>query len=213
MVDNEAGDANLRSELRRTYEDGPKVSLPRTIARWTSATFAVSVLGTGASGARALVREANTTPWIDRVEVLEAIIERYADSANYVLVFDELDEDYGSAGLQTDEYWQLLASLFKAVQDVRATFNSPHYNLRPIVFLRDDIYERIRDPDKTKWEDLIYRLEWTPPMIKDLLAFRISRASSSAEVLPFDRRGMSFSKGLRSALETIKARRCHPSNS
>ncbi|WP_193051488.1 hypothetical protein [Pseudoalteromonas undina] len=49
------------------------------------------------------------------------------------------------------KYTELLTSLFKAVQDVRSIFR--HSNVFPIVFLRDDIYDILQDPDKGKWTD------------------------------------------------------------
>src|SRR5690606_25419407 len=60
------------------------------------------------------------------------------------------------------------------VQDVRASFKER--KVFPIVFLRDDIYSLLEDPDKNKWSDYMVELEWSKDSLKNLLAFRISRA-------------------------------------
>ncbi|MCF7789654.1 MAG: hypothetical protein K9N47_26255 [Prosthecobacter sp.] len=188
MILNEAIDSQIREQLRQVYADDPKLSLPRTIARWTSNDFDLKVMGSGIKRTVQSTHLPNSTPWVERVELLESIIENHLDESEYVLVFDELDEDYGAGedGPRT-EYWQLLTSLFKAVQDVRANIQKSQFRIRPIVFLRDDIYAQIRDADKNKWEDVIFRLEWTPAVIQDLLAFRISRAANlNGPILTFE---------------------------
>jgi hypothetical protein len=102
------------------------------------------------------------------------------------VIFDELDEDYKDIleGEKYKRYTQLLTSLFKAVQDIRSKFiQSAFY---PIVFIRDDIYDVLQDPDKTKWSDLKIDLEWDEASIQKMLAFRISRAlDPNGEILRF----------------------------
>jgi hypothetical protein len=100
------------------------------------------------------------------------------DDAHYFIVFDELDEDYAYMLEPTrkQQYYALLTSLFKAVQDVKATFPSTKHTILPVIFLRDDIYEGVRDPDKTKWMDLTIDLDWSIPNLQSVIAFRISRA-------------------------------------
>lgn len=83
-------------------------------------------------------------------------------------------EQYGKS-----EYLDLLTGLFKSVQDVRAVFGGTGKNLFPVVFLRDDIYDLIRDPDKNKWKDLEVDLNWTVAGIRGLLAHRLARVLNS----------------------------------
>jgi len=74
--------------------------------------------------------------------------------------------------------------LFKAVQDIRARFSK--YEFFPVIFIRDDIYEALQDPDKTKWLDYKVDLEWDENSLKKMLAFRISRAiSKGGSIKPF----------------------------
>ena len=95
-----------------------------------------------------------------------------------------------------------LTSLFKAVQDVRSIITSKGLRLYPVVFLRDDIYDLLRDPDKNKWRDLQVDLEWTTESIKELLSYRlmklIGQSNDDFKVLwysVFSRDAVTFSDG------------------
>ena len=120
----------------------------------------------------------NETPLVERIEVLEELITNHIDSSKYFIIFDELDEDYKDiiVAERHKQYTSLLTSLFKAVQDIKSIFPAHQYKLHPVIFLRDDIYDILTDPDKTKWSDLKISLDWDNEKIKNLLAFRISRA-------------------------------------
>ncbi len=93
-------------------------------------------------------------------------------------MFDELDEDYKDIiePQKHKQYTELLTSLFKAAQDIRARFSK--HKLFPVIFIRDDIYDVIQDPDKTKWLDFKVDLEWDETSIKKMLAFRLSKTIS-----------------------------------
>ncbi|MCZ8286828.1 MAG: hypothetical protein O9353_15345, partial [Bacteroidia bacterium] len=59
-------------------------------------------------------------------------------------------------------------------------------NIRPVVFLRDDIYALVKDSDKNKWRDYKIEVEWNAKKLKDLLAFRITKDfNSDFRPLPF----------------------------
>ena len=188
MVQNESVDSNIRKTLEELYPKTAIKSLARTISKWTSAEFGASVLGTG--GALKLQREnsKNEIQWIDKTNILEDIIFEHCDKANYYIVFDELDEDYRTVkDTETSEqYIFLLTSLFKAVQDIKSTFIETDLNIKPIVFLRDDIYTLIKDSDKNKWRDFKIEIEWNKKKLKDLLAYRISKDfNESGQILAF----------------------------
>jgi len=178
MWRNENIDRSIRRKLDHFFKKEPKFSLARTISYWISGTFSLKILEQGGSVEASREIVANDTPWIERVRILEDMIRRYIDASSYYIVFDELDEDYkGILSMERDDqYIPLLTGLFRAVQDIRATFPSREYKIYPIVFLRDDIFAIMKDSDKTKWQDLIINLEWSPEKIKRLLAHRISRA-------------------------------------
>ena len=187
MVGNEKIDSAIRIELGKIYKPDPLNSLARTINNWTSAEFGGTVFGTGALLKFGRESKAQTANWIQRVSDLEDIILEYCDDAKYFIICDELDEDYRS--IKSNEhisYNYLLTSLFKAVQDIKSTFNSTKINICPIIFLRDDIYTLIKDADKNKWRDFKIEIEWTAEKIKKLLAWRISRDADSGCDLSFE---------------------------
>ena len=177
MVQNESIDSIVRSTLEKLYPKSAIKSLSRTISKWTSAEFGATVLGNG--GTLKVSRESsrNEIPWIEKTNILEDIIFEHCDKSNYFIVFDELDEDYRTIQntKTTDQYIFLLTSLFKAVQDIKSTFVDSGLHIKPIVFLRDDIYTLIKDSDKNKWRDFKVEIEWDKPKLKELLAYRISK--------------------------------------
>jgi hypothetical protein len=95
-------------------------------------------------------------PISTRKDVVEKFIADNIDDSNYYILFDALDEDYKDI-LQPDRkqgYFDLLVGLFKAAQNVRfALRGQVAANIVPVIFLRDEIFDLCRDPDKNKWLD------------------------------------------------------------
>ena len=176
-----------REKLQSLFNRDVATALPNAVAEWTGFDFDLKVLGTGVGfGGK---KDAKPTPNLslaERVETLESYIRGLLGDSTYVILFDELDEDYKNM-LEKDnynKYTELLTSLFKAVQDVKSRFSQ--YKLYPIVFLRNDIYDILQDPDKTKWSDYKLDLEWSRAALQNMLAFRISRAlNPSGKILDF----------------------------
>lgn len=187
MARNEAIPNEVQIPLKALYAPEPVDSLQRWIKKWTANDFSLQVLGTGAKIGFKETTVADA--WINRVDTLESVIAQYVDDSAYYVVFDELDEDYKNITdkSQYENYTHLLTGLFKAVQDIKSTFKEKHFQIFPIIFLRDDIYSVLTDADKTKWDDFKIDLEWDKKKIRDLVAFRISRALSvDGPLLPFD---------------------------
>lgn len=192
MVGNEAIDAIVREQLSQIYPQNDIKLLARKISEWTSAEFGVNILGNGGNlkASREISSPVKTIDWIEKVNILEDIIVNYCDTSKYYIVFDELDEDYRDVNNnnEVNQYKSLLTSLFKAVQDVKSTFNETKLNIRPIVFLRDDIYALLNDSDKNKWSDMKIDLEWTEDKIKKMLAYRISKdVNDGSKILSFEK--------------------------
>lgn len=187
MARNEAIENNVSVSLKKLYAPEPINTLQRWIKKWTANDFSFQILGSG--GKIAFKESNNSDSWIERVDALESVIAKYIDDSNYYIVFDELDEDYKNIidKNQYESYTHLLTGLFKAVQDVKSIFKSERYKVFPVVFLRDDIYSILTDADKTKWDDFKIELDWDKNKIKDLVAFRISRAlNPKGEIMKFD---------------------------
>lgn len=187
LLRNEAIAPGVRDQLSAVYgRTDVKGSLASQISHLTSSELDVSVLGIGGGVSRSHSRQDNSVPWISRTEILERFLLDNMDGSRYFVMFDELDEDYSQASFldSSRQYAQLLTSLFKAVLSIRATFYDSRLNLCPVVFLRDDIYYALQDPDKTKWSDLKLDLDWSDLTIQNLLAFRLSRAQDISNCTP-----------------------------
>lgn len=191
MVKNEKIDSEIRKVLEKIYPSNPIKSLSKLIGKWTTAEFGFSILGNG--GNLKIEKDLSgfgNLPWIEKANLLEDIIDEYIDTSKYYIVFDELDEDYRDfeSTEEQNKYKNLITSLFKAVQDVKNYFNDKKNIINPIVFLRDDIYSIIRDADKNKWTDFKIEIDWDKEKIKNMIAYRISKAiNSKTPVLSFDR--------------------------
>lgn len=177
-----------REKLHSIFNDDIENALPNAIDRWTSLKFDIKILGTGIGFGtdKKTEEKGGSDNWIERVDILENFLKGQIGADKYLIMFDELDEDYKDI-IEPEKYKQytdLLTSLFKAVQDIRARFSTR--KLYPVVFIRDDIYEILQDPDKTKWLDYKADLEWDEDSIKNMLAFRLSRAvSETGEIQEF----------------------------
>lgn len=186
MLKDEKLESDVRTPLEKIY--GGSSPLSRLVGKWTSSEFGVSFVGFSLKVSKNTGSAA--TNWIDRVHILEDFLLSRNDTNKYYILFDELDEDYRDivSNHQSSQYTDLITSLFKAVQDVRATFyQSGSQGILPVIFLRDDIYDLIQDSDKNKWKDFRVDLSWDTPKIEKVIAFRISRAidPECAKPLPF----------------------------
>lgn len=143
------------------------------VPKWTSKEFGAEFFGVGFSYGGDY--KESTATWLDAVEILEAVILNHCDFSNYYIIFDELDEDYKDFSNEDEakKYKCMLTSLFKAVQDIRSTFDFVEKKIFPVVFLRSDIYSQLTDSDKNKWRESIIDLEWDTTRIKQMLAHRL----------------------------------------
>jgi energy-coupling factor transporter ATP-binding protein EcfA2 len=187
MAENERLDAEATVPLRHHFRLDFGRALAGTLTKLTDQSFGLNLFGIGGNIGGKTTHSQNEAPISNRVESLERIIDKYIDDSSYYIVFDELDEDYQDIFNidRKSKYFDLLVGLFKAVHDIRGRFRSPH-RIRPIVFLRDDIYDIILNNDKNKWDDLAINLKWTEDSIQPLMAFRISRAiNENGQLLQF----------------------------
>lgn len=77
----------------------------------------------------------------------------------YFVLFDDLDRGYDPGD---KEYAERLIGLLLAAREVFGWAEARSLNVGPIVFLRSDIYEGLRFPDKNKiTQNLVENLTWT----------------------------------------------------
>ena len=179
MSKNNNIDSELSNVLQKMYQFDPIKALNKLLPQWTATEFGVEILGNGLNFGR-IKNEHEITSWIDKADILENIIENYAgNEAFYYVLIDELDEDYREFEdeKQRKVYLDLLTSLFKAVQDIKYYFEGTGIQIRPIVFLRSDIYALIKDSDKNKWRDFAMDISWEPNTLQKMLHHRLSVSS------------------------------------
>jgi len=168
--------ALIRDKILKAFPNPDSDNLGTIIGQWISGDFGISVLGTGINISK-WFKEKKKITIQEKVENLEQFVVKNIPDQTFLVLFDELDEDYKDIfeNYNKSEYLDLLTSLFKAVQDVRSIVTSANRKLYPVVFLRDDIYDLLQDADKNKWRDFQVDLEWTSENIKGLLTHRLAK--------------------------------------
>ena len=104
------------------------------------------------------------------------------------MIFDDLDEDFTS---KDESIRLILLSLFRAIELLYKEFSRiSTINFRPVLLLRSDIFDCLRDNDLNKLDDYIFRLNWskyagTPYDLKSVVEARI-KASLKNKKLSWD---------------------------
>ncbi len=171
LAQNDQIESSILTNLQKLYGDNTEKRLNKLIEKWTATSFNLEILGVGVGGERA---KAAIPSWIEKAEILEEVVVKYTDNSRYYVLIDELDENYTVFPREEDKkrYFDLITSLFKAIQDIKNTILE-ETAIYPIVFLRDDIFNLIVDPDKNKWNDYIINLNWDIAKIRNMLKHRL----------------------------------------
>ena len=177
MAQNEAIRGELVPSLQKTFSTDFNAALRGSTTKAGPQSFSISIAEVIRVELGKAKSEDDRKSLGERVRLLEKLIIEYLDDSKYFVIFDELDEDYDDVLISSAKksYFDLLTGLFKAVAAIRRSF-SVKPGIRPVVFLRDDIYDLIKNNDKNKWDDLRWDLRWTPDQLKTLIGFRIARA-------------------------------------
>jgi hypothetical protein len=181
MAENEAIDRSISSELAQHFSLDIERGLARSISKISDRGGGFTIFGSGANATIKSITIPNEFTWQERVDILEELVNTYLDQSKYYIIFDELDEDYKDV-LELDsssKYFDLLIGLFKAAHDIRRKVRRG-LSIHPVIFLREDIYDLLRDNDKNKWRDSSITLEWSSAQLRSLAAFRLSRALDEA---------------------------------
>lgn len=178
MSQNNALDPTLLTSLNKVYASQPIKALNKLVPKWTASGFGAEIFGCGISMG-GITKNTENISWTEKADILEDIIEQFADDSYYYILIDELDEDYRDFEdeFQRKKYIYLLTSLFKAVQNIRAYFKDSTIKIRPVVFLRSDIYAFLKDSDKNKWSEYILDLTWKPEKLYEMLCYRLAVSS------------------------------------
>lgn len=179
MSENTNIDPSISHELAEHFSIDVEKALAPSISKISDKSGGFTLFGTGANAAIKSVVVENDATWQERAQILEDLILEYIDDCSYFVLFDELDEDYKDyfETKMSKQYLDLLIGLFKAVHDIRRKMRRGS-KIKPVVFLRSDIYDLLKDNDKNKWRDSALTLSWSEANLRDLAAFRLSRAQA-----------------------------------
>lgn len=104
--------------------------------------------------------EQQTTIHYQRVtESLLNLLKNIKSDSLFFMLFDELDEDFSS---NDTSLRLILLSLFRAIEFVYKDLNkNAEIQFRPLLLLRSDIFDGLRDNDLNKLDDYVFRLNWS----------------------------------------------------
>ena len=177
--ENPKTDPLVAKQINKAFGNNADTNLAAVIRKWTVGKVNLSFFGFGGGVEKG---EQSEQDWIRSVEQLESIVIKYANGYRYFIVLDELDEDFKDVigRYKNDQYLQLLTSLIKAVSEIRSISVTNNLKVFPVIFLRDDIFDLLRDNDKNKLVDVTLELQWDQQKISDMLAHRIWKSSTGA---------------------------------
>ncbi|MFN7882492.1 MAG: hypothetical protein ACK5PF_05705, partial [bacterium] len=133
LADNASVCARVDFDLKGAFDFEVKGALAQSVRKITDKNYSLSAFGIGGeisnstSETRFDFEKANAA-------LRDFIIENI-DELDYYVIFDELDEDYRDVlnPDRRDGYFELLISLFKAVQNIRAEFSGAVPNIRMVI--------------------------------------------------------------------------------
>lgn len=104
---------------------------------------------------------------------------------SYYVVFDQLDETFRRASLHGSEedldYLSVIEGVILAAMHIREEFAELGPDIRPIVMLRDDVFDALPPvSSKHMWDDHALRLEWSSDDLNQLIGHRLARARDPA---------------------------------
>lgn len=177
MANNNAVHQKSGVDLKAIFNVSIEKALSKSIKEITKPGFALEIFGASV-GLTPGQQVDGVYSWRDKSDSISNFVKENIDDSTYYIMFDALDEDYKDV-LEPDRkqrYFELLVGLFKAVQNVRFFAQECGAKIIPVIFLRDDIFDLCRDPDKNKWMDRSVELKWDVNALSSLIAFRITRA-------------------------------------
>lgn len=145
--------------------------------RLSSLSFEPQVFGCKLGGI-ALDRNANDLKLGTELNALSDMLlaatvklARKVGTPSLMLHFDELDQGISTL---TDERARMLAGLVLAVREVRKSGRDGGVPLKPVVYLRTDLWDKLSFSDKNKiTEKLALRLEWDSDSLLELVTTRL----------------------------------------
>lgn len=116
----------------------------------------------------------NDASWLKQMKVSDSIIslinQHYADVTNQtLLLIDRIDEAWDGS----DRAVIYLMAMMHATVEMSSKTNI----IRPVIFLRENIFERVRQVDNEfgRLETSVTSLDWTPELLRELVERRLAK--------------------------------------
>ena len=92
-------------------------------------------------------------------DILEKKIQKIHSNSLFFMLLDELDEGFS---VQNIQFSLILLALFRAIEKIYKNLQrDTNIQFRPVVFLRSDIFDSLKDNDLNKLDDFILKLDWS----------------------------------------------------
>ena len=92
-------------------------------------------------------------------DILEKKIQKIHSNSLFFMLLDELDEGFS---VQNIQFSLILLALFRAIEKIyKKLQRDTNIQFRPVVFLRSDIFDSLKDNDLNKLDDFILKLDWS----------------------------------------------------
>lgn len=106
-----------------------------------------------------------------------------------LVVFDELDEEYKVGGVSHDWlYSDAIRSLFAAALGI----HQMRIGIKPLVLLREDIFDSFEGQNKGKLKDFVCTLNWSKDELKQVIGLRMARTFGKPDDMRFEKLWLSL---------------------
>lgn len=172
-------DESISPKIRKYLKKHINASDP--ISKWTSIKVSLNVFNIG-GGEFELSRDIfdPKVPIGRRVALFEESLALVKTNSEFFILFDQLDEGFSEIVLEKrrQPFIELVTGLLKSVSSVTSFGKSIGIKIVPIVFLRNDIFDLVTDPNKSKWFSQSIDLTWSNDDIRRLLIHRINHSDN-----------------------------------
>jgi hypothetical protein len=173
-------DSNMKDkqDISKIFQDDTKFAFNDTAQAHADRSFSINILGTGLAVGEAKTKD-NALNLSQKCAVMCNILATASSNRTIYIMFDELDEGQNSV-LETSgfaEYSYMMASLIKSCIEIGGYFSN--LMIRPVVFLRSDIFDVIDAPNRNKWDDFTVRIEWNEAELENLIVHRIEQETNN----------------------------------
>ncbi|WOF75395.1 hypothetical protein QMT40_003066 [Parvibaculaceae bacterium PLY_AMNH_Bact1] len=188
FTENERVKAEIGRELDDWFPASPEKQLAQVLGRSPGNKISVgigdNVLTPGLSfSTEKKFDSADINSLARTVELLGRFIYENCDDSKYYVMFDGLDAELTDAtrsGKSYEKQQTIIRGLIKSCFDERLSFRRSGLNVIPLVFIRTDMFDDLRDSDSEKWEDFVCDLKWRKDQIHNMLSHRICHSAHEA---------------------------------